>query len=392
MQSRTVAVLVLAALLLAAITPVAAGQFLPEAPTANSLDSDGDGLSDYDERVKYSSNPNLADSDRDGVPDGDWDERREYVYSVRVLMMIRGPFDVETMNDLYQDVRILNGPDENGYTEIEAIIYPNTVPQYTPAPFPIDELSPELQQYTEAGIATNYGVSMQEYVVDNIVAGAQTDYEALVKVLQWVSNNTSYHSDTTPEIYYTYIEDEEVKLRNYHGDMPEAELLATHYFADSMFDDRTHGTCTSVATLKCAILKAAGIPCRLIQNILPIYYHPDQTVPYTYTDDLDREWNNEYVHEPGQSDWWCNHAYVEVYLGGHWIHADWGVNEWYWGWCDPPCLHLKILSVSDWSDVDFSETWPVDWIDERPYYTLLLEDQEPKELRSYTFLPAVIKE
>jgi hypothetical protein len=42
------------------------------------------------------------------------------------------------------------------------------------------------------------------------------------------------------------------------------------------------------------------------------------------------------------------------------------------------CLSLKILSVADWSEVDFSETWPVDWIHNRPYYTLLIDDLDPQ--------------
>ena len=162
-------------------------------------------------------------------------------------------------------------------------------------------------------------------------------------------------------------------MRNYSESLPVKELLQTHYFADSMFEMRTHGTCTSIATLKCAMIKAAGIPCRVLQTIPLIYYHADQTEPYA--NNLDREWDCVFDQPSGQGAWWVNHAYLDVYLGGRWITADWTINIRYE---DPRCLTLKILSVPDFSEVDFSETWPVDWIHNRPYYTLLLEDQEPK--------------
>ena len=46
-------------------------------------DSDKDGLTDFQETHKYMTNPQKADSDDDGIPDGNWLERREYQYTVR---------------------------------------------------------------------------------------------------------------------------------------------------------------------------------------------------------------------------------------------------------------------------------------------------------------------
>jgi transglutaminase-like putative cysteine protease len=139
-----------------------------------------------------------------------------------------------------------------------------------------------------------------------------------------------------------------------------------------MFAERTHGTCTSVATLKCAMLRAAGIPCRLIQTIPVVFTHGSQTVPYS--NDLARDWSTKWEQPPGDDSEGVNHAYLEVYLGGQWLRVD-GTIGIYFHSADE--LFLKILSVADWSEVDFTETWPVDWIHERPFYTLVLEDQEP---------------
>jgi beta-lactamase regulating signal transducer with metallopeptidase domain len=87
-----------------------------------SLDSDGDGLSDYDEIHKYLTDPAKKDSDGDGIPDGDWNERREYTYSVRTVLRYMPPFHEEGLNDDFQDGRVLKQTNE--YIEIEVIHYP----------------------------------------------------------------------------------------------------------------------------------------------------------------------------------------------------------------------------------------------------------------------------
>ncbi len=337
-------------------------------------DTDGDWLSDYAEVVKYRTNPLAADSDGDGRPDQDWEERREYAYTVRALIRIREPFDLEAMNDLYQDVRVVEGRDEAGYTKIEAIIYPETRAILTASSYPLENLSPELQSYTEPGIATNYDAGMQAQVRD-IVAGAKTDVRVTVQVLDWVNRETSRQLDySIPEVYYTYLQDGQVQVRNYDDPFPVADLLRTHYFAASMFKERVHGTCTSIATLRCAILKAAGIPCRMIQTLFPIYYHGSQTEPYT--NNLKRAWSGcSYEQPPGDDQTWANHAFLEVYLGGQWTRVDENLGIYH---DQAGCLSVKIVSVADWSEVDFSESYPVDWIQQRPYYTVLLEDQEPQ--------------
>ena len=230
-------------------------------------DTDGDTLTDYAETVKYGTNPLEADSDGDGIADSDWDERREYAYSVYTRLLIREPFDIETMTDTYQDVRVAAGPDENGYTEIEAVIYPDTEVPLAASSYPLTDLPDDVAVYTEPGIATTFNAEMQAEV-QGIVGDAETDIQATLRILSWVRSETTYHLDySIPEFYFTYIVEEEVRVRNYDTPFPAEDLLRTHYFADSMFAERTHGTCSSVATLKCAMLRAAGIPCRIIQTL-----------------------------------------------------------------------------------------------------------------------------
>ena len=98
-------------------------------------DTDGDGLTDYEEYCKYRTNPILADSDADGTSDAEWNERREYTYSIRVVLELKPPWNLEAMNDLFQDARLMKNDDPN-YQKIEIVIYPYASPVLLPTPYP----------------------------------------------------------------------------------------------------------------------------------------------------------------------------------------------------------------------------------------------------------------
>ena len=85
-------------------------------------DTDGDGLSDFQEIHKYLTDPAKKDTDGDGIPDGDWKERREYAYTVRSLLIVMRPAEVEAMNDDFQDARLVE--DHGSYVGVEVIHYP----------------------------------------------------------------------------------------------------------------------------------------------------------------------------------------------------------------------------------------------------------------------------
>jgi hypothetical protein len=338
-----------------------------------SEDYDGDTLSNIDELEKYHTNPYSLDSDGDGISDGDWEERREYVYSVRVLVKIKQPFDIEAMNDSFQDTRVIADEDSKGYTSLEIIIYPETSLSLIPSPYPLQGLSPDLIELTKPGTSTNYSEEMHEHVL-LITEKAVTDYEAVKRVLNWFNTNTELVDfPFQPEVfYYAYIDNDKVKLRNYPS-LPVNEMLEKCLFADSMFRNRVHGTCCSTATLKCAMIKASGIPCKIINTLDPIFSHEDQKE--NYINNLNRIWQGRFENQPsGKPSWCANHCFMEVYLGNRWVRVDRSINIYSQEYLS---LNFKIISVSDLTDIDFSKTYPVNWINNRPYYTLLIEDQEP---------------
>lgn len=347
--------------------------WIPTPTLVPQEDYDNDGLINREEILKYKTNPYKADSDSDGIIDYDLDERREFVYSVYALVKIRQPFDVEAMNDMYQDVEIVSEVDDRGYSTIKIIIYPYTDIPLIPSTFPLRNLPEELLEYTKPGISTNYSPDMQ-VAVKEIVRFYDSDYEVVGKIISWIDSETQLADfPFQPEVFYfAYTKDGEVYLRN-PPSLSTTRMLDELLFANSMFEKRVHGTCCSTATLKCAMIKAAGVPCKIIQTLPLVFSHESQKEEYK--NNMDKAWNDFFENQPvNKPVWLASHCFLEVYLGDQWVRVDRGINV----YSDyPDDLILKIYSVSDLTDIDISLIYPVNWIYNRPFYTLLLEDQEP---------------
>ena len=74
----------------------------------HDIDTDGDGLSDYQEIHKYRTDPKKVSTAGDGVPDGDRQRRREFTYTIRSVVKVMQPVNLaECLNDDYQDVHVL---------------------------------------------------------------------------------------------------------------------------------------------------------------------------------------------------------------------------------------------------------------------------------------------
>src|SRR5438552_1572898 len=91
---------------------------LAAAQTAVAPDSDGDGLSDYAEVHKYFSDPHKANTAAAAKPDGDWDQRKEFTYTITSVLQLAKPFNVADMNDNYQDARVISEDADSATVEV----------------------------------------------------------------------------------------------------------------------------------------------------------------------------------------------------------------------------------------------------------------------------------
>ncbi|MHC4575218.1 MAG: M56 family metallopeptidase, partial [Planctomycetota bacterium] len=329
-------------------------------------DTDRDGLSDYDEYCKYRTDPTSKDSDSDGKPDGDWQERREYTYTIRAVCEIRPPSGLQVINDLYQDARPL---DRKGSLEdavvVELLLFPFATPHIYAQPYPRASLDESLQEYTQPTVSMNFSPRMKQQVA-NIAEGAATDVEAAEKMLHWMSSETEL-AKYSPHWDYFHIINNEIVWHGSLGD-PERDkrFLETNFFGDSMFKNKVHGTCSSTAILRGAMFRAAGLPARLVQTLPLITRYSEDPEPLVDRLRM-RAMANGYDWGPGNGG--ANHMYNEVFLNNRWVRVDNSIGT-------GPFVSDRLF-VKAWSSPSLNNI-KEEWNNKRCFRALDVSDAYPK--------------
>ncbi|HTF89904.1 MAG TPA: hypothetical protein VK843_15930 [Planctomycetota bacterium] len=300
-------------------------------PQAGDVDSDRDGLSDFAEVHKYFTDPKKADSDGDGLSDGDWNERREYSYSVRAVIDLMAPFDVASMNDDYQDVRVLEQrPD---LLEFEVVVYPfNTVSEAIAPDKGWRKPAQESKEFLAPGVCCNWDKPMQAQLLEELKAAGidlakLDDVEAASKVSKWLLERASYEDGFTtfcvgfdrgaPKVdplQQSSVDETLKKSGRTLSEQWEREL-----FGAGMFANKTRGSCTSSAIYLSTGLKAAGIPTRTVVCV-PVV---------DSSDDREVAWINSRISHKAvrrilaksaaeQRGSWTSHTFNEVFVGDRW--------------------------------------------------------------------------
>lgn len=295
-------------------------------------DTDGDGLSDFHEVHKHLTDPRNPDSDSDGIPDGDWAERREYTYTVRAVMHVIKPINPDTLTDDYQDGRVLTETDD--HAEIEVILYPfNTVADAIVGSEQWGSAAdPALVPYLEPGPTTNWDEPMRadlraELAAKGLDLDAMTDAEAAASVSRHLlSRVNSEDSFTTFAVEFdehgTLVVPED--MRDHWARELAArnrtleEQLDHELYGRGMFRTGAMGSCTSAAIYMATGLKAAGLPARTIICI-PITDGNDDAelalAEQLEHNDVRRIVTRAHCRSKGS---WTSHTFNEVHVGGRW--------------------------------------------------------------------------
>lgn len=282
-------------------------------------DTDGDGLSDYEEYCKYHTDPTKKDSDADGKLDSDWEERREYTYTIRALCEIRPPSNIKMINDLYQDARPVSKKAAlQDATVVEVLLFPFSTPHVYAQPYPKKSIPDSLKEYVQPTVSMNFSPEMKEEV-SSTVKDAHTDVEAIEKILRWIATETGLVK-YNPHWEFFHIIDNKIVWHKSLGSSEENErLLETNFFGDSMFKKKVRGTCSSMAILRGTMFRAAGLPTRLIQTLPLITRYTGDPEPLSERLRM-RSMAKGYDWGPGSGG--ANHMYNEVFLNNHWIRVD----------------------------------------------------------------------
>jgi hypothetical protein len=311
-----------------------AGLLLGSSLSGQEIDTDGDGLSDFHETHKYFTDPNKFSTTGDGVSDGDWQRRREFAYTVRSVIKVMEPVNVDCLNDNYQDAQLLSRSDN--YVELEVIHYPlNTVAEAITGNPNWRNDARALAEYLRPGVTTNWDEGMQRELraalkADGIDPDQLDDKEFVIRVSRWLFSRSQFINMFCTH-YVEFVDGQPIvplllkaKFESDKGDpgWTVEQQFEHELFGRSMFANRCHGTCTSTAVYLTTVLRAVGIPTRMVLA-LPL-------VDATDTAQLSLVENNLTHHRArraallglASAKGYSNHTFNEVFVGGRWVRLN----------------------------------------------------------------------
>jgi len=341
-------------------------------------------------------------------------------YTIKAVVRLAPPYDVAAMNDDFQSAKLIE--EKDGAGTFEVVLRPLHRQQIVPNPtWQKDDAG--MVEYLKPRPAANWDEDMRTRLLAQLkeagIDPAKLDDKACVeKVALWAMQRAKSNDQfglwmvrfedgkpAIPENLKAAFADNEPKGK------PISEALNCELFGKGMFDNKTHGSCTSTATYMATILRAIGIPTRIILTV-PL---ADENEPKQ----LDLLVNAVRHHRtkkailrgmPPTDDQFTNHVYNEVWVGKRWVRLN--GNRLGQPIVDPTFLGLMlhVYTTNDSSDVPYAETWGARYATRsgpklssiNPYQLLSVEDnvanpanfENPpvSELKTQTIISVITKD
>jgi len=247
------------------------------------------------------------------------------------VMHVMAPFDVASMNDDYQDVRVLEArPD---LLEFEVVVYPfNTVADASASNRAWRKPNDEAREYLAPGVCCNWDKGMQAELLaalkkDGVDVAELDDVDAAKRVSQWLLDRAKFEDSFTtfavefergvPRVTPRQKANVDETLKRFGRTLQEQwdrELLGA-----GMFRTRTRGSCTSSAIYLSTGLRAAGIPARTVVCVPIVDSSDDREVAWIDTRIAHRGVRRILKASAAeQRGSWTSHTFNEVLVGGRW--------------------------------------------------------------------------
>lgn len=308
--------------------------------TNMDIDTDGDGLSDYQEVHKYFSNPNKKDTDDDGILDNDMNERTENTYTIKTTMRIKKPYNLSVMNDNYQDVTLKEETSDYGVFDI--VLYPcNTNDVKSNYNWKEYVNNPELQQYLKPTITANWDEELKTKIITDLKdAGIDienstykgtkiADDQIVEKVANYLLKNTKFLDEFTT--YYVSFPNgvptiDSTLQSAFQRDKGNPQWSIQQQFDNELFGkqmymNKQHGSCTSTAILWETVYRAIGIPCRMILTV-PIIDGNDKNQKAMLSNITDVNIASTVKQGANGATGFSAHTYNEVFVGNRWVRLN----------------------------------------------------------------------
>ncbi|MBI4371728.1 MAG: transglutaminase domain-containing protein [Elusimicrobia bacterium] len=287
---------------------------------------------------------------------------------MRVTLRVMPPIDREALNDDFQEAVVLK--ETAKFWEIKATLHPDrSIPIQANPNWRRDDAG--MTEYLKPGPSTNWDEKLRQDILAELKeAGidpeAMDDKELVEKVAHWAHRRAKYldKMSGSHDVYFPNGEPQILPGLEPHfergkgsSDWSDAQQFEHVVLGKSMFYHRTTGSCTSYATYQATILRALGIPTRIIIAI-PILDASDPTQLKLLSGIRDSNVRQAVVQaasEAGES--FNSHTFNEVYVGKRWVRLNY--NRLGQPILDPKLLGLMVhvKTFNDLAEANLAQSW-----------------------------------
>ena len=293
--------------------------------------------------------------------------RKEDSYTITSVIQVLKPVNPADMNDDFQDARVL-AQDKDSCT-VEVTYYPLYQPEVGENPdWRKDDAG--MTEFLHPTTTENWDETMRRDLVAELrEAGIDpdrlTDKQLVEQVSKWAMKSAHstkafgiwavYYPDGKPAIYPALRAafDQQKPDKSW----TDEQMFDQEVLGRSMFYGKVHGSCTSCSVYLATILRALGIPTRIVFCIPP--FDPnDDAQAQTFYGAIHHHRAREAVRGAlDGSGGFQNHLFNEVYVGRRWVRLNYStlgqpiLDSRFFG------LLTHIYTCSDLSRAPLAQTW-----------------------------------
>jgi hypothetical protein len=295
--------------------------------------------------------------------------RKEYTYTITTVTRLLPPARLSDMNDDYQDARLISK--EGDLQTVEITYYPISKQGEDigeNAKWRAEDAC--MTEYLKPRPAANWDSKMRDDLLaelkkDGIDPDHLTDKALVQKVSRWLMRRCTYTDKFTswfvyypnghPEVYPPLRADFDASKPD--AKWPDEKMFGEEVLGKEMFYNKVHGACTSTALLMATVLRALGIPTRIVVFV-PAADPNDSGQLRLLCKAVHHNVTRSVVQRglQGQSGF-DDHMFNEVFINHHWVRLNYTnlgqgiVDKNYLG------LMTHIYTCLDLSDIPLAQTW-----------------------------------
>jgi hypothetical protein len=299
------------------------------------------------------------------------DDPKENTYTIKSVMQFVQPVNVSDMTDDYQDARLVAQDDYT--TTVEITYYPLNTNREGIGENPNWKRDyAGMTQYLAPTPSENWDEKMRADLLaalraDGIDPDKLTDREVVTQVSRWLKRRSRftdafaiwyvYFSNGKPEVHPALRAafDEEKKKA---GKSTDQEMFDEEVLGRSMFYGRVHGSCTSYSVYLATVMRALGIPTRIVICVPPADSN-DPAQKQMLAEGIHHNRVRATVRHGLPRGGFSNHLFNECYIGNRWVRVNYDVvgqnslDASYFG------LLTHIYTTGSVSHVPLATTWGV---------------------------------